>query len=148
VALLGIGQKLRGDDGAGPAVARGLTAALAAFPHLLVLDAGPAPESLTGTLRRFQPEVVLLVDAAHLGAPAGTVRWLTADQARGLTASSHTMPPTLLAEYLAAELGCAVALLGIQPQDMLFGAPLSPPVRRSVARIVRELARLLAPSSS
>ena len=43
VAVVGVGQRLRGDDGAGPAVAQRL--APLADAALLVVDAGHAPEN-------------------------------------------------------------------------------------------------------
>ena len=40
----------------------------------LCLSAGAAPENCTGLLRRFRPDLVLLVDAAEMGEAAGAVR--------------------------------------------------------------------------
>ena len=41
------------------------------------MEAGPAPENFTGPLRRFRPDLVLLVDAAQMDAEPGTIGWLT-----------------------------------------------------------------------
>jgi hydrogenase maturation protease HycI len=143
VAVVGIGHELRGDDAAGISVARQLRTRSARWKHVLVVDAGSAPENHTGVLRRFGPRLVLLVDAAFLELPAGTVRWLAWDDAAGVSASTHTLPASVLARYLAAELRCEVALLGIQPATMTIGAALSAPVSRSVARTVVALAQAL-----
>jgi hydrogenase maturation protease HycI len=144
VALVGIGHELRGDDAAGVMLAR-------AFSHLLeregagvrekvlVIDAGPAPENHTGALRRFMPDLVLLVDAAELCALAGTVRWLAWQETSGLSASTHSLPLYMLAQYLSVELKCEVALLGIQPAVLTLGAALSPAVQRAVEEIVQAL---------
>ncbi len=142
IAIVGIGNEQRGDDGAGVAVVRGLSAIPHSAAHFLV-DAGTAPESCTGPLRRFSPDLVLLVDAAHMQEPPGTVRWLAWEDTSGLSASTHTLPPYMLAKYLAAELGCQVALLGIQPTALDFGAPVSAPVRRAVRLVVERIGRLL-----
>lgn len=143
VAVLGIGHPLNGDDAAGPAVVAALRAALPVCPHVLILDGGPAPENQTGPLRAFQPDLVLFVDAAQMDAPPGTVRWLDWRETSGLSASTHTLPPYLLAQFLVAELGCAVALLGIQPaQNVAEG--LSPAVQAAVAHLSARLASILA----
>ena len=147
VAIVGIGHELRGDDAAGVSVARSLQLAVGSIHELtlrelplLVIDAGAAPENFTGQLRRFDPDLVLLIDAAQLNEAPGTIRWLDWQETSGLSASTHTLPPHVLAEYLVNELNCEVALIGIQPQGNEFDAPLSPPVQQAVADLARTLA--------
>jgi hydrogenase 3 maturation protease len=143
VAVVGMGQDLRGDDAAGVVVARALQRLVSAHDRLLVLDAGPAPENYTGSLRRFAPGLVLLIDAAQMDAPPGAVRWLSWQSAAGLSASTHSLPCSMLASYLVASLGCEVAILGIQPADTSIGARLSGVVRRSVQTLVQRLMEAL-----
>lgn len=137
LAVLGVGQELRGDDGAGLAVARGLRP----FAHkqLLVIEAGHAPENVTALVRRFAPTLVLLVDAAQMDEPPGTVCWLAPSDITGVSASSHTLPLHLLARFLQLDVGCEVALLGIQPADTSLGAPLSAGVETAVSAVIAAL---------
>lgn len=146
VAVVGVGHELNGDDAAGIAVARSLAGLPAPHNRLLVIDAGPAPENTTGLLRRFGPDLVLLVDAAQMGEPPGAIRWLDWRETDGISASTHTLPLHLLARYLVTELGCDVALLGIQPAANTLDAPLSPAVSRAVASIVADLSAALVPA--
>jgi hydrogenase 3 maturation protease len=136
LAVVGVGHELRGDDAAGLAVARALQTALAGNERVLVIDAGPVPENHVGPLRRFRPDVVLLVDAAQLGEEAGVIRWLSWKETEGLTASTHSLSPRLLAQFLIGELGCEVALLGIQPRNNAIDDPLSSEVVSAVDAIV------------
>jgi hydrogenase 3 maturation protease len=108
-----------------------------------VVEAGPAPENCTGPIRRFTPDLVILVDAADMEEAPGTVRWLDWQEATGLSASTHSLPLSFFARYLTTESGAAVALLGIQPQQIDFGTRLSDPVRRAVRRVVDGLSALL-----
>ena len=108
-----------------------------------MLDGGLAPENLTGAIRRFSPDLVLLVDAAEMGEPAGAVRWLSWQDTTGVSAATHALPPYMVAQFLASELDCEVALIGIQPQEIAFGASLSPPVQRAVRTVTRGLTALL-----
>ena len=139
VAVLGIGNELNGDDGAGVRVVRELAARLPATPGVLLIDGGLAPENFTGPLRRFQPNLVLEVDAAHLGEAPGTTSWVDWREADGLSASTHTLPPSVLAGYLVSELGCEVSLIGIQPACLEMSAPLSPAVERAVLQLAGAL---------
>jgi hydrogenase 3 maturation protease len=143
VAVVGVGQELNGDDGAGLAVARALGSRLGSQDWLLIVEAGSAPENQTGRLRAFGPDLVLFVDAAQMGAAPGTVRLLPWQATTGLSASTHTLPLHILARFLTHDLGCDVALLGLQPHQNRVDAPLSDAMREVVDRVVDDLAALL-----
>ncbi|HEY3380838.1 MAG TPA: hydrogenase maturation peptidase HycI [Vicinamibacterales bacterium] len=140
VAILGVGNDMNGDDGAGVSVVRELAARMPATPGVLLIDGGTAPENFTGPIRRFRPDLVIEIDAADQGEPPGTVAWIDWREADGMSASTHTLPPSVLANYLSSELGCRVALVGIQPEGLEMGTPLSP----TVASAVRDLADALS----
>jgi hydrogenase 3 maturation protease len=139
IAILGIGNTLRSDDAAGPLVARGLERSSLAREHdsFLIIDAGQAPENTTAELRRFAPPVVLLVDAAEMGEAPGTIRWIEMKEIDGMSASTHTMPLSLLSNYLILELGCEVKILGIQPFSTELGESVSREVLRAVDEVVQ-----------
>jgi hydrogenase 3 maturation protease len=124
-------------------LARRLLSLLPADENVLVLDCGPAPENAFGALRRFGPGLVLLLDAADFGGAAGEVRWIDPLQTSGFSASSHSLPFAVLAAYLARELACQVALLGIQPAGLEFDAGLSSPVKNSLSLLLKDLLALL-----
>ncbi len=154
VVIIGVGNNLRGDDAAGIAVAHSLLSiqgtegpSLAGGVSLLVIDAGSAPENFTGIVRCFVPELVLLVDAAQMDDVPGTVRWLEWQDTAGLSASTHSLPLHIVAAYMATEMGCAVALIGIQPSATDLGAPISPAVQQAVHTVVTGLLETLNPNT-
>jgi hydrogenase 3 maturation protease len=125
LAILGVGQELRGDDAAGMLLVRGLAERLPQSENILLVEAGPTPESFTGKLRRFRPDLVILADIAWMEAQPGAVRWLTPDDAEGVSAFTHTMPLSVVAKYMASEIGCEVKILAIQPVQTEFATPVS-----------------------
>jgi hydrogenase 3 maturation protease len=136
--VIGIGNDLRGDDGAGLIAARELAEETGA-PLIL---AGEVPENYLDVVRRYAPEWVLLVDAADFGAQAGETVILRFEPsktspARGVSPSTHHPSLTLLRRYIAEEMGAEVWLLGIQPKRIDPGAPLSDEVREAIPRAVR-----------
>lgn len=135
IVLMGIGSELHGDDAVGLEVVR----ALRGCKNLILIEAGTAPENHTGTLRRLQPDLVIMIDAAQMQLAPGEIRMLDVDSLEGIGASTHTLPLALTAHYIAAELGCKVLILGIQPACTDFGAPHSPLVSDAVEAISREL---------
>jgi len=110
---------------------------------VLLIDGGTAPENFTGPLRRFRPDLVIEIDAAHLEQPPGTVAWVDWRDADGMSASTHTLPPSVLASFLTADLGCRVSLLGIQPATLEMGCGLSPEVEAAVVRLTDALTKWL-----
>jgi hydrogenase 3 maturation protease len=137
LAIVGIGNELNADDSAGILVKP--------YPseRLLLVEAGPSPENFTAPLRRFQPDLVLLIDAVQMQAKPGSMAWLEWQNVEGFSASTHTLPPTLLGQFLCAELNCLVALLGIQVDSVEFDHPIHPAVKRSAARISGRLSKIL-----
>ncbi len=143
MAVIGIGNEFNADDAAGVLIVRALQKIHSGCSDRLILEGATAPENFTAPLRRFQPDLTVLVDCAEMGKPPGTVALLAWDALDGLSASTHTLPPTVLAKFLLQAVGSQVALLGIQPAVLDFDAPLSPPVRAAVRRVSRDLAELL-----
>lgn len=143
VAIVGIGNSLQGDDAAGVEIAHDLNLLVDDCEHVIIVNAGSAPENLTGVLRRFDPDWVLLIDAADMGEEPGTLRWVDWSETNGISASSHTLPLSVLSRYLVEELKCEVVLLGIQPHTLSFGGPLSGPVQHAVDQLVSEIYGLL-----
>jgi hydrogenase 3 maturation protease len=141
VVVLGVGSDLRSDDGAGPAVARAV--AEMGRDGLVGIPAGPAPENATAAVRALAPSHVIIVDAADMDTPPGTVRLLDAADAGGASFATHGLPLSVLADYLRSEIGCAVHLVGIQPATLAFGETLSPVVGAAVRLTVEEIARAL-----
>lgn len=143
VAVLGVGNEFNGDDAAGLVVVRAMKARTGCPDRLLVIDAGIAPENHTGPLRAFAPDLVLLVDAAQMDAEPGAVRWIDWRDTSGISATTHTLPPHMLARFLTAELGCAMALLGIQPVHNAIDTPPSPVVTAAAQTLAADLLRIL-----
>lgn len=143
VAVLGIGHELRGDDAVGLEVARQLQDLACGRADLLVMETGPVPENFTAHLRRFQPDLVVMVDAAIMGEQPGTVRALDWQDLGGVTFSSHALSLHLLASYLHSELGCQVRIIGVQPKNNSLNAPLSETIRKSVIEAVEKIKEIL-----
>ncbi|NDJ84470.1 MAG: hydrogenase 3 maturation endopeptidase HyCI [Chloroflexi bacterium] len=144
IAVIGIGNELMGDDAAGVVTVRQLSPLLEEVPHVCIIDGGGAPENHTGRLRELPPDLVILVDAAQLDAAPGTIQWLAWEATSGLSASTHTMPPYMLAKYLIQEFNCSVGLLGIQPAQVGVDLPISPPVSHAVGTLVQVLQQELS----
>jgi hydrogenase 3 maturation protease len=137
VAILGVGHRLRRDDAAGPEVCDRMRAGLGLHSGVLVVDGGPAPENCIGALRAFDPDLVVVVDAAQMGAEPGAVRRLTLTEAGRCGASTHTLPLPAFCSHLQETLDCDVFIVGIEPSDTSFGEGLTPAVEAAVGNLAR-----------
>lgn len=128
-----VGSVLRGDDAAGPALAKRLLDD--PIEGWTVVDGGQTPEDDLGYIRRLAPHRLLLVDAAAMGHAPGEIRVVTADDvATQFLVTTHTLPITFLLGELESMCD-EVTFLGIQPASTDFFNPLSMPVRRAVGDI-------------
>jgi hydrogenase 3 maturation protease len=144
VSFLGIGNVLNGDDAAGVWLARRLISLIPQSDKLLILNCGQVPENAVGALRRFKPNLVILLDAADFGGLPGEIRWIDPQDTSGFSASSHSLPFSVLSGYLTREFKCDVGLLGIQPSSLDFDAGLSSPVKNSIAEMLQYLVETLS----
>jgi hydrogenase maturation protease len=139
--LIGVGNPHRGDDGAGPAVARLL--AERAVPGLVVRESSGEATALMEAWAGFDD--VVLVDACRGAGPPGSVHAFEADEvdriARLRHASSHSLG-VAAAIGLARALGTLPARLvvyGVEVRDTAEGDGLSPEVDAAVRRLADRL---------
>jgi len=138
ILVLGVGNSLNGDDGIGPYVAARIAAACPTGgegaggergPHTVIaLDCGTTPENYTAVVRRENPDVLVIVDAASMELAPGEIRVIPPERIGLLTLSTHSIPLSLFITYIEG-LASAVKLVGVQPVQMLLGQPLSDAVR-------------------
>lgn len=130
---------MMGDDAAGLLLARLVRQAPLADWELL--QGGAMPENYLHQVRCLAPEQVLIVDAAEMGLLPGAVRLVGEEQIDSPELlTTHTLPLTFLIQALR-EFVPQVALLGIQPEIVAFGYPVSLAVQRAVEQVYTRLAQ-------
>ena len=87
----------------------------------------------------FRPDLVILVDAARMGVPAGSIRWFDVWRADDAGLGTHGLPLDVVAAYMRTELGCQVALIGIEPGESELDAPLSPAAHSAAREVIAAL---------
>jgi len=113
LAIVGIGDELILPDRLGMYAAQVIGEQQ--IPGVEIFFAGTVPESITGLLRRYQPEHVLFLDSAAMGTRPGTIALIEPEQVHASLLSTHVLPLTVVMSYVEQETGAGVTLLGIQP---------------------------------
>jgi hydrogenase 3 maturation protease len=148
--VLGIGNRLGGDDAAGTCVVDILNPALrtlsagqhktkALLPtEIMAIDVGTAPESYTSVIRRHRPGLLILIDAADMGLPPGVIRAITPERISILSFSTHNIPLSTFISYVEEFCG-EILIVGVQPEQTGMGDGLSKAVRKSVKKLAETI---------
>ena len=145
ILILGLGNSLRGDDGAGSAVIAALS--LMDLPrHVDLLDGGTPGLEMVLLLQGYAR--VIIVDAADMGVAPGEWRRFTPDTAE-IKSSEDNLQGTLHSAGLAEALALAGALdllppslviYGIQPKSLDWSQELTEPLAAALPDVVNKIA--------
>jgi len=133
LAVLGVGSELRGDDGVGPYISEKLSHFNS--ESFLSINGDLVPENFTQDLRKFQPDNIIIIDAAFMRKSAGDIEIVRINEVTGISFSSHSMPLSVLGRYLSQEIGANIYILGIQPINIDFGSEISQEVKETADKI-------------
>jgi len=136
--IVGIGNRLRGDDAFGPV----LLDVLRGRVRWPLVDAGDAPENYTGAVLALNPKAVLLVDAARWGAAPGSLGVFSPRELGSGGVSTHSASLRLFSSVVEERCGCSVMVLAAEPETTAFGMALSGRMRQAVAAVASCLAGL------
>ncbi|MBU4484573.1 hydrogenase 3 maturation endopeptidase HyCI [bacterium] len=157
VAIVGIGNTIRGDDGLGPALINRLkderrtlrlrsgqatnpsTSLGAGDERLLLIDAGEVPENYLCKIVDFKPDTVLLIDAVDIRQAPGTTKMIARDEISNYGLSTHNSSLSLVIEYISKEINTDILLLGVQSGGNEMFAEISAPVLQTINEIAQAI---------
>ena len=143
--ILGIGNTLKGDDGAGPLVCQKLKEVEICAD---VIDAGTVPENYIQRIIGKTPQNLLVIDAIDYGDTPGTIRLFKPDQLSSHAISTHSLSPRLFVDMICQNINVDVYFVGIQPARVQFGQPVSPQVERAIEEVSHLIAETFPPASA
>jgi hydrogenase 3 maturation protease len=130
VAIIGIGNIMRGDDGCGPKLIENLKKK-DIKAHLF--DCGTVPENYIFPILSTSCDTVILVDAADFAAPAGSLKVLSLNEISGSGLSTHNSSIRLFTDLLmTGKDNLSIFAVSIQPKRIAFGESLSDEVRSGI----------------
>ena len=139
--ILGIGNTLKADDGAGPVVCERITGKVCAE----VIDAGTVPENYIQTIIKKTPQSLVIIDAVDFGSLPGTIKLFETERLDSLIISTHTLSPRIFIDMIRSQVQVSVFFIGIQPERTSLGEALSANVNDAVQRLAEVLNRVFTP---
>jgi hydrogenase 3 maturation protease len=131
--LMGVGNEMLGDDGAGIYIADRFVA-----EGWRTLSCGTAPENFTSIIRREKPEILLIVDAADMGLSPGEFRIVMESAIEDVSIGTHQLPLSHLITYLHSS-ATEIVFIGIQPRTVEMGAEMSAEVKKGAGVLMKIL---------
>jgi hydrogenase 3 maturation protease len=133
--IVGVGNTLKGDDGAGPRICHILRDKITAE----FIDAGSAPENYIAKIIKISPEKLLIIDAVDFGAAPGTIKIFDIKDLGRFLFSTHCLSPHLFVEAIRSEINVDVIFIGIQPARLHLGRDLSKQVSDTIAALADKI---------
>lgn len=145
--ILGIGNNLLSDEGAGIHAVAMLERAHGTRPDVTCLDGGTLSFTLAGVIAEH--DHLIVIDAARFGAAPGAVRCFEGDAMdaylRGVRKSAHEVGLNDLLDIarLSETLPRQRALIGVEPEILDWGEAPGPAVSAALPRVLAEVETLL-----
>lgn len=144
IAVIGIGNRLWADDGAGPELLRRLKEGWEeqepsqnSQGQRFFIDAGESPEDCFIRIVDLKPDVILVIDAIDLQAEPGSIALLESEALpEAFCCSTHRLPLRSLL-HLWEKSGSRTLVLAIQPKELIFREGLSQEVTMSIDWLVQ-----------
>ncbi len=136
-AVMGVGSELRSDDCAGMHFISYISRKLKR-DDVLFIAGSTAPENFTGVIKNFAPDILFIIDAAHMGVKPGDVRVIPTSDIGGVSFSTHMLPLSVILRYIEAEAGCEAKFIGIQPASTEQGLSMCDEVKAGTECLAEE----------
>ena len=134
IVLLGVGNRIRGDDAAGPELIEILKKRLPDIrKEIFLFDGEEVPENYLIPMANLKPNLVIIVDVVDFGSRPGTVKLFPIRQIPQGSFSTHRLSLRFLGSYLEKETQAKIYLLGIQPKSIKLEEKLSLEVKKALS---------------
>ena len=101
----------------------------------MCIDAGSAPENYTGKIVKELPDIIILIDAAHLDLAPGEYEVLRKEEIVKSGFTTHDLSPNMFIEYLENETHADIYMLAVQPESINFGEDMSDSVKNTLEEL-------------
>jgi len=128
--VLGVGNEMKADDGLGRYVIDNIEDGI---------FCGEMPENFISRVKSAEPEVIIIVDAVDFNGEPGEIAFAEAEKLDKSSLSTHSLSFSVMSKMLP---GIRIFIIGVQPESLEFGKPMSSKAKQGADRISAVLNRL------
>lgn len=141
VAVIGLGNIIRCDDGLGPKFIELLKARRT---NASLFDCGTVPENYIFPILSTSCDTAILVDAADMGLEPGMAKVFDLDEIANVSFSTHNPSPRLFTDLLkTGKENMNIFVVSVQPKSMELGKPMSDEILRGLEQLADMFAEIL-----
>ncbi len=133
IIFLGIGNRLKTDDGAGSVIVNNLK--YLENDSLIFIDGETVPENFTGKIRKENPSHLVIIDACLMGEKPGTVKVINQNDFVNIGISTHSISLSYFVKYLQKNMDLKVLFIGIEPESLDYSQNLSNIVKTNLDKL-------------
>lgn len=136
LAVLGVGSELMQDDRAGIDVTLYLEKKYSHnHPNVRIFTGYTTPENFTKAITDFNPEHIIIVDAADLKLTAGDFTDLPIERITDFSLGTHKLSLVMMIKFLKETINPNFSVLAIQYKSIDFGEKMTKEVKAGVKNI-------------
>ena len=137
--VLGVGNKLKSDDGVGPFIINRLKEENIENENLSFIDGETVPENFTGKIRKENPTHLIIVDACLMNSNPGDMQIVNKDEFANIGISTHSMSLSFFVKYLEKDTDIKIIFVGIEPETMDWREKPTQTVEKSANEFIETL---------
>ncbi len=141
--ILGVGNTIRGDDGAGSIIAQRFSEMIERndknLGEWVSIDGNVLPENYTSVIKRESPDKLFIIDVCNMNKEPGAYHYVELeDLIDSYKFNTHSAPIKIFIDYLSEHVK-EIIMIGIQPKNMNMFDPISDEVKNSISNIIEIL---------
>jgi hydrogenase 3 maturation protease len=143
IAVLCVGNDMRGDDAAGVLVYEELSQLDLPEDKIVLFNGGVLPENYTKPIRESGVSHLLMIDAAEFGGKTGDFRFFRPEEIKGSSYSTHTLPLSIFLRFIGTITETKLGIIGIQPGKTELVEPPDERIVSSAKIMAAELSQVI-----
>lgn len=131
IVIMGVGNILRGDDGAGSIIAENLKKKII-DKKVKIINAEETPENWIGKIEKISPRTLIIIDAVNFNSFPGDVKIFSIEEIEETTFTTHNFSFSFLFENLKKK--TKILIIGIQPGKINIKEGISENVKKGMKK--------------
>ena len=131
IVIMGVGNILKGDDGAGVIIAENLKKKIKR-KDVEIINAESTPENWIGKIEKISPETLIIIDAVDFNSFPGDVKTFSIDEIEETTFTTHNFSFPFLFRNLKEK--TEILIIGIQPGKINIKEGISEEVKKGMEK--------------